>query len=136
MHTRRQIAIVLLAIAVLALAACGKSSGSATAGRPATTATLAIVQPTPDQVTGPSVNLQLKLTGGTIAPISGNLKLEPNTGHIHLYLDDQLISMSQTLAQTLPTLTAGLHTVRAEFVANDHLPWKNRVVDQVAFTVQ
>jgi hypothetical protein len=137
MNTRRLVATLLLATALAAMAACGNGSGGRTGqARPSTTATLAILQPTANQVTGPSVNLQLQLSGGTIAPVGSTLQLVPNQGHIHLYLDNQLISMSQTLNQTLPTLSAGLHTVRAEFVANDHLPWKNRVVSEVAFTVQ
>ena len=125
----------LLALAVASLAACGSTS-TGTAKRPTTTATIKILSPTPSQVTGPSVNLQLQLVGGTIAPVSSSLALAPNTGHIHLYLDNQLISMSQTLNQTLPTLSAGLHIVRAEFVANDHHPWSPRVFAEVAFQVQ
>jgi hypothetical protein len=137
MKLRRLVPVVLLATAVVAVGACGSDSSSAGSSRPTTTAHLAIVQPTPNATTGPQVSVQLQLTGGTIAPVSGNLKLEPNTGHIHLYLDNQLISMSQNLTQTLPTLNPGLHTVRAEFVANDHLPWANRsqVTSEVAFTV-
>ncbi len=131
---RRLVLALFLAVAVATIAACGSSGGRA--GRPSTVATIKIISPTPNQVTGPSVTLQLQLTGGKIAPVSNNLALAPNTGHIHLYVDGVLVSMSQTLNQTLPTLPAGLHTVRAEFVANDHLPWNPRVVAEVAFQVQ
>jgi hypothetical protein len=138
MSARRLMTTLVLAVTILAISGCGSSKGgrAGQGARPTTTATLAILQPTPNQTTGSQVMLKLQLDGGFIAPISTNLALAPNTGHIHLYLDNQLISMSQTLNQTLPTLAAGLHTVRAEFVANDHLPWKNRVVAEVAFTVQ
>ena len=133
-------AAALLAVATLALAACGNDSSTnnsaGRAGRPSTTATLRILQPTPNETTAPSVAVQLQLTGGTVAPVGSTLALVANQGHIHLYLDNLLISMTQSLNQSLPTLTAGLHTVRAEFVANDHQPWNPRVTAEVAFTVQ
>jgi hypothetical protein len=129
-------AVLLLAVALLAVAACGNDSAGARPGRPSTTATLKIVQPTPNQVTGPNVTLQLQLTGGTIAAVGSTLAIVPNQGHIHLYVDNVLVSMTQSLNQSLPTLTPGLHTVRAEFVANDHLPWNPRVYAEVAFQVQ
>ena len=132
---RLQAGTLLLGVGLLALAACGNGSGG-TAGRPSTAATLSIVQPTPNAVTGANVTLQLQLNGGTIAPVGSNLALVPNQGHIHLYLDNQLINMTQSLNQRLPTLTAGLHTVRAEFVANDHLPWNRRIYADVAFQVR
>ena len=115
------------------VAACGGDSGS---GRPASTAKIAILQPTPNQVTGPTPTVQLQLTGGTIVPFTST-KLVPNQGHIHLFVDDKLVSMTLGLTQVLPTpLPAGLHTLRAEFVATDHLPWANRVTTAILFTVQ
>lgn len=138
----RFVAAATLVIAcLLGLVACGNDGASNNGGagapaRPTTTAKLAILQPTSGQVEGPQVTLQMQLTGGTLAPVSGNLQLEPNTGHIHVYVDGALVTMSPGLTTTLPTLSPGLHTIRAEFVANDHLPWANRVVAAVGFTVQ
>ena len=132
---------VLLAFALLAtlVAGCGgSSSGSGRPGgpgRPTTTAKLTILQPVPNQVTGTDVTLQLQLTGGSIVPIS-TLTLIPNAGHVHVSVDGVLISMTQGLTQALTGLTPGQHLVRAEFVATDHVPFQNRVVADVLFTVK
>ena len=125
--------VVVLALAV---AACGSSGGSSTPGRPHTPARLAIVAPTPNQVTGPDVTVQLTLRGARLAPgtqISGGA--QPRKGHIHLSVDGQLYSMTDTLRQDIRALDPGVHTVQAEFVAADHLPFANRVVAAVSFRV-
>jgi hypothetical protein len=115
--------------------ACGTTGSSGSAGRPESTAKLTIVSPTPGQVTGPSPTLTLTLTGGQIVPFT-NLRVVPNQGHVHVYVDNVLVSMTLGLSQPLGPLSAGLHTVRAEFVASDHLPWRTRIVTNVVFTVQ
>jgi hypothetical protein len=61
--------------------------------------------------------------------------LRPDEGHIHLSLDGQLVAMPSQLTDPLPLLRAGSHTVEAEFVASDHLPFADRVVAAVTFTV-
>jgi hypothetical protein len=50
-----------------------------------------------------------------------------------LSLDGRLIAMPLRLAERLPKLQRGTHTVQAEFVASDHLPFDNRVVAAVTF---
>src|ERR1700687_1498524 len=122
---RRLIAAVLLA-AVLATG-CAASASWGTPGRPTTTANLTILQPVPNQVTGPDVTLQLQLTGASIVPFT-NQKLMPNQGHVHVLVDQKLVSMTQGLSQPLTGLTPGRHLVQAEFVATDHLPFQNRVI--------
>ena len=104
--------------------------------RPETAARLAIVDPAPSSVTGPDVTLRLRLDGGTIVPQSQATGLVPDGGHIHTYVDNQLISMVDGLEQDLTGLSPGPHTVRAEFVAADHGPFKNRVVAAVLFEVR
>ena len=44
--------------------------------------------------------------------------------------------MPLRLVDRLPVLTAGAHTLEAEFVASDHLPFANRVVAAVTFDVR
>jgi hypothetical protein len=43
--------------------------------------------------------------------------------------------MTYGLEQVLHGLAPGEHWVRAEFVATDHLPFRNEVSDSVTFTV-
>jgi len=59
--------------------------------------------------------------------------LRPDAGHIHLSVDGQLVAMPQRLDYSLTGLTPGSHTIEAEFVASDHLPFANRVVAAVTF---
>jgi hypothetical protein len=102
--------------------------------RPSTSAKLAIASPRPGQVVrgDPAcVQVRLRLTGGRVVGFT-TTKLIPDAGHIHLYLDDELIVMSQNLRRQV-CLLAGRHTLRAEFVAVDHGPFSPRVIASVAF---
>jgi hypothetical protein len=132
------VAACLLLLALVG-GGCGGSSPSLSSGpqRPTTTARLLIVSPTPNQVTGSIVNLQLNLIGARVVPpaqVKG--KLRGDEGHIHVSVDGQLVSMTYGLTQQLPALPPGSHTVQAEFVASDHLPFANRVVTAVIFRTQ
>lgn len=137
-HRRAPGPVATLSAIALAvgLAACGSSGGAATPARPHTPATLTILEPAPNATTGPDATVRLRLTGAKLAPgtqISGGA--QPRRGHIHLSVDGQLYSMTDTLTQQVNALTPGVHTVQAEFVAADHLPFANRVVAAVSFRV-
>jgi hypothetical protein len=81
------------------------------------------------------VDLQLDLVGATVvAATTGPLR--PDEGHIHVSLDGRLVSMAYGTTQPLHGLTPGSHSVRAEFVATDHAPFRNRVVAAVLFEVR
>lgn len=103
--------------------------------RPVTQARLAITDPTPNEVTGPDVPLRLELTGGIIVPQTST-RLSPTEGHVHLYVDGKLVSMTYGLSDDLKNLAPGPHSLRAEFVAADHAPFKNPVVAAVLIQVQ
>ena len=95
------------------------------------------MQPTPNQVTGPDVTLVVNLIGAKVVqPAKGTLR--PDEGHIHVSLDGQLVSMAYTTTQDLHGLKPGTHTIQAEFVAIDHLPFNQRTrpLAFVQFTVQ
>ena len=105
-------------------------------GRPSTTARLEIVSPGTGEVfrgDPASVAVALRLTGGKIVPIT-SLRLVPNEGHIHLYLDGSLVSMTTGL-DALITASPGQHELTAEFVAVDHAPFQPRVRATVTFSV-
>ena len=92
-------------------------------------------------MTPPDTTLVVNLIGGTVVPaaqttVKGTV---PTTeGHIHVSLDGRLVNMAYSTTQVLPPeqLTPGQHTVTAEFVAVDHVPFANRPTAAVIFTVQ
>jgi hypothetical protein len=125
---------VVLASAVTVGACSPKTAPSAK--RPTTTARLEIVNPTPNETTGPNVTLTLNLIGAKIVPATqtgGTLR--GDEGHIHVTLDGKLISMAYGTTQDLNNLSPGPHALQAEFVATDHAPFANRVIAAVAFQV-
>jgi hypothetical protein len=123
--------------------ACGSgsspTSGPATSApaRPSTAATLEILTPGPNEHTAQTVDVDLRLEHAHLVPGTqvGGL-LRSDRGHIHLSVDGQLVAMPLRLRDRLPRLAPGSHTLQAEFVASDHLPFANRVVAAVTFDVK
>jgi hypothetical protein len=111
---------------------------SPAAVRPASTATIGFASPTQNEpVSGDRLNVVMTLPGGTIVD-AASTKLSPDTGHVHLSLDGQLISMTYGLVQqiSLAGLAPGTHTLQAEFVAADHGPFDPRVIASVNFRIE
>jgi hypothetical protein len=113
----------------------GTSGASTPAPRPSSTAKLSIVAPANGQtVAGPKVNLKLALAGAKIVQATST-NLKPDEGHLHVYLDGRIVSMTFGLDQEIPDAAPGQHVIRVEFVASDHAPFAPRVFAQVVFTV-
>jgi len=115
---------------------CVVASPTPTADRPASTASITIVRPTPAEVVhGDRLEVVMTLPGGTIVDTTST-KLTPDTGHVHLSIDDRLVSMTYGLVQVLDLsgIAPGEHTLQAEFVAADHGPFDPRVLASVTFT--
>ena len=137
---RRALAFLTMA---LVLASCGggagdgtDGSGSTSAARPESPATITILSPKNGEVVkGTSTQVDLKLEGGKIVDASVT-KITPTTGHVHVQLDGKIVAMTSGLTQELTGLTPGTHRVRIEFVAADHGPFDPRVFDEIAFTVK
>ena len=145
-HRSARASVVVAAAAfALAASACGGGDGSAgstssttptvAGNRPASTATLSILTPKNGQVVhGTSVQLKVSLKGAKIVPAT-SATIVPDEGHLHVILDDQLISMTGQTTQLLSNLTSGQHLLKVEFVASDHAPFDPRVIAAVAFEV-
>jgi hypothetical protein len=96
---------------------------------------VAIVSPNDGAtIHGSTVHVRVRLTGGTIVPLTTKA-LTPNQGHLHITLDDTLVSMTGDTSQTLTDVAPGQHLLTVEFVATDHLPFEPRVLDEVSFRV-
>jgi len=104
--------------------------------RPASPATVEILQPTANStVTGSTVHIVLKLTGATIVQQT-TTAIKPDEGHVHLYVNNVLVSMNYGLEQDIP-VQPGTIVLKAEFVASDHAPFDPRVWSpEVIFTVR
>jgi hypothetical protein len=135
----------VLAVAALLLAACTSGGGptaTSTSGtqasgpRPSSPAVLKILEPKNNAVVPASgATLKVSLQHATLVP-AGTTNITPTEGHLHVSVDDQLVSMTSGLEQTLPNLTPGTHVLRVEFVASDHAPFDPRVVTQAVFEVK
>jgi hypothetical protein len=129
--------------ASLLLAACGGGSAGSGGGptttlttRPSSQAKIRIVTPADGAIVhGPKVRVRVALTGARIVDVT-TTHITPTTGHLHLYLDGNIISMNYQLTQTIPSVPPGQHVLKVEFVAADHLPFDPRVITGVAFEVK
>jgi hypothetical protein len=104
--------------------------------RPSATARLEILSPRPGELfrgDPASVTVQLRLVGGKV--VSTSTKVEPNVGHVHIYLDGELVSMAPGPLDRLD-VKPGPHELRAEFVAGDHGPFNPPVQTSVSFRVE
>jgi hypothetical protein len=144
-YWRRSFVLVVLATIVVS---CGGASGSvptasagpsvpaASGNRPSSPAVVTIVKPmSGDSVTGATVHVVLSLTGAQIVSAT-TTNIRPDQGHLHLYVDNVLVSMNYGLEQDLP-VHPGTYVLKAEFVAADHAPFNPRVWSpEVFFTVK
>ena len=132
----------LLALTAVACSSAPSASPTTSAptptssDRPASTAKLSIVAPRNGQVVhGTTVELKVILKDAKIVPAS-TAAIVPDEGHLHVILDDRLISMTGDTQQLISNLTPGQHLLKVEFVASDHAPFDPRVIAGVAFEVK
>jgi len=135
--------LALVAVVAVTLVACGGGDGSESANpvlspiaRPGSTARLAVVSPENGEVVrGSTVELRVDLQGARLVPQT-TTDIAPDEGHLHVLLDDELISMTEGMEQEIPDVSTGVHRLTVEFVASDHAPFDPRVVSVVTFEVR
>jgi len=143
---RGRTSIVGLVMAAALLAACtsdpappdgsGATSVSPAADRPSSTASITIVSPKQgEEIHGATAEVKVKLTGGEIVQQTST-DLQPDQGHLHVILDDHLVTMTASTDTMLTDLTPGSHILQVEFVANDHAPFAPRVLAKTSFEVK
>jgi len=128
---------VVLAGGLILTAACGRDANSSQTAnvRPLTPARIEIISPTPNEVTDPDVTVKVNLIGAhEVQPSAGTIR--PDEGHIHVSLDGSVVAMAYSTTRELKGLIPGTHSVQVEFVAIDHLPFRNRVIAAILFTVK
>jgi hypothetical protein len=132
------IAVLLLALATAACAGDGTPTHptiSSIGPRPSSPATVEIVSPAQSaMIQGATVHVVLRLDGARLVPQTST-EVRPDEGHVHLYVNNVLVSMNYGLEQDLP-VQPGSTVLKAEFVAADHAPFSPRVWStEVVFTV-
>ena len=139
LHTLHR--LLLAVLLVIATAGCG-GDGTAThptigstGPRPSSPATVEVVSPAPSTtIEGDTLHVVLRLNGGTLVPQT-TTDIRPDEGHVHLYVNNVLVSMNYGLEQDIP-IQPGTTVLKAEFVAADHAPFSPRVWStEVVFTV-
>jgi len=133
-------ASVLFAAFVLAACPGGDTSnpdGTGTSGtRPTSTATVTLVSPRQgDTVDGPDVIVETRLTGGRILK-RASTNLQPDTGHIHVFLDGKVVELLAGARYRLADVPPGQHTIKVEFVAADHGSFDPPVFQVARITVR
>ncbi len=139
--TKLLLAAGLVSWSLVAAACSGSDAPASTpaatsAVRPSSTATLTIVAPKLGAVVkGLTVDVKVDLQGATIVPATST-NLRPDQGHLHVILDDQLVTMTAKTETVIPGVAPGHHIVKVEFVANDHGPFFPNVVAVTSFEVK
>ena len=139
--SRRRLGIpmIVVALATGALPIVFRlSEPTPSATRIASTARVGFVSPQPGStVTGSFVDVEVRLDGGKLEP-AATRRLKPDVGHLHLYLDGRLYSMTEGTRQRidLADRTAGEHLLRVEFVALDHGPFDPPVIAETRFVLE
>jgi len=134
-------ACALLAGALVACTGPGSSgsaipTSSSIGSRPSSPAVVGIVEPKNGAiVTGSTLHIVLSLKDAVIVKQTST-NIRPDQGHVHLYVNNVLVSMNYGLVQDLP-VHKGTYVLKAEFVASDHAPFNPRVYSPaVVFTVK
>jgi hypothetical protein len=126
----------LALVGVLLVACGGQPAPSPSLTRPSSPAVITVVQPVAGEaVSGTTLHVVLSLEGAEIVAQT-TTDIRPDQGHIHLYVNNVLVSMNYGLEQDVPVHT-GSYVVKAEFVAADHAPFNPRVwTSETIFTVE
>ena len=139
----KRVAVLSVIGTMAVLAACGggapqasnSPTPSASFTRLASTAHLKIISPTPNEVIhGSTLHVKVELTGATIVP-RATTTVTPSTGHIHIIIDGQTVSIYAGAEYDATGLTPGLHLLKVEFVMANHAFFDPRVIVTQAFRV-
>ncbi len=140
--------VLLLALAAL-VSACAPTVATPTPGptatpvvtpdpatRSASPVVVHIVSPVNGAVVhGSMVHVVVTVTGGTVTTQTST-NPDPTKGHVHVFLQNQLVYMSYTLTQDLPVQPGLTYSMHAEWVGSDHFPFNPRdVTPDLIFSV-
>ena len=106
--------------------------------RPTSDATIAFAEPASEQiVAGGTLDVKVRVEDDKVVGATST-DVTPGAGHIHVFLDGALLSMTWGREQEIDItdLSPGVHRLQAEFVASDHAPFDPPVMTAVTFVKQ
>ena len=141
--------LVLLTSLLVVLTGCASATADGPSGTPAPTpyptpvgglghrpsspVKIVLLSPINGEVVhGTTLVVRVSITGGTITTLTTR-DITPTKGHVHLYLNNQLIYMSYTLSQPITVKPGLAYSMYAEFVAQDHYFFSPRDVTPTTF---
>jgi hypothetical protein len=128
---------ILLMLGSIALATgafvVGRSSGDAQAAPSGLGVTIVAPEDGATVSAGDEVTIRADVEGGSMT--SSTSSSNPREGHLHIYVDGEIISMPTTLESSV-TLEPGAHTLTVEFTSADHTSFNPKVTDAVEVTAE
>lgn len=112
----------------LAVVGVGLGLGAFAAGGDSAGVAISIVRPSDGATVpaGDAVPLTVHVDGATV----GDASAGSGDAHIHVFVDDRIVSMPTTLEPTV-RLEPGRHTITVELTDADHVQFDPRVLDSV-----
>lgn len=98
-------------------------------------ATITIVSPEAGAEVPANEPFPLRVELGNASLTTANQSADPSEGHLHVYVDDELIAMP-TDATPEVELEPGSHVITVEFTQADHRSFEPRILDKVEVTAQ
>jgi len=98
--------------------------------------TLSLLSPKNDEViVGSTAHITITIHGGTIDP-TFSTNVSPTVGHIHLYMNSELVAMSYATATDIAVDPGAEYSLYAEWVASDHGSFTPRdITPKIYFSV-
>ena len=133
-NVKPQASVVLLVVAIgLAVGAFAVDTGGGSSP-----ATISIVEPQ-DGDTVPAreeLILSVEIEDGELT--TDTEATDPSLGHLHIYVDGQLVSMPSTEQPPIPAdrLPPGEHEITVEFTQANHEQFEPRILDEITVTAE
>lgn len=115
---------------MVAALAVGGGAFAVGGSSPSSNARVAITSPpaNAEVKAGEPVTVEVAIKGGELT--SNTTATDPNLGHLHVFIDDKLVSMPSTDTYDV-TLKPGDHDITVEFTAADHRSFEPPIRDSI-----
>lgn len=100
-----------------------------------TNARVELLSPTAGEtIHGSKLHVVVRVVGGRVVPLT-DTRTRRDAGHVHLFVDDRIVAMTNGLDEELSEVPPGDHWIKAEFVMANHRPWKHPAIASVLVRV-